>query len=972
MACSSLEDVEAILEVATEDELQALSEEQKEAIEQYLATLVSEPPEELLPDAEKLRDSFMKMQSQAEIENFILGLSEAEQEALVEILSEEDIRLVAEQCGLLLDEVVHTPAKNYTNVGPLMPPFEASHRKGTMSPLGADKSRGNGLELSKIAVPKGDGSYTITLEAYTTGIVTSSEVSVPTDIVLVLDESGSMSDSMYSYTKVYSLDHSETYYVRRGNSFVAVKWCTGGLFHSHDPGWYTGSHFLWHWGTRYEPMTSESDTTSDHVQFYTRSATSTQKMAALKAAASKFVQSVYDDATTNDVDHRIAVVGFSNVNATSIKIGLKNDIRTQKAAVDSAIDNLSTGGSTYIEEGMTKAKDAFDNAETPTEAGPRNRVVIIFTDGIPGSGTWNNTTINNSANPAISTSKTLKNSPYGATVYTIGLLDGADPELPISDESNNDARTNKFLHYLSSNFPNAGSMTNAGSGGGIGGGYYLSASDAESLEVIFEKIAQEIATPSIELKEGTVVDVISPYFSIPADASAISLYTAAYDGSNFGERKPANGVVASIDGDKISVSGFDFDENFVSETGRGTPLFYGKKLIIEFSTSPKAGFLGGNAVPTNGAGSGIYSGDKIVESFDIPTVNVPMPTVIDVTAADKNIYLTGTLSDAQLLAGATASAGTEVNKVDFILFTGATEFVLPGEEDAWKSEFVKLTTELIRKGEETDTTQYMSDSEYWIKVTLAPTEPIEGGVPDQNTTSARGKINVFKPELTFKDSDVWYGDNAPANPADYDQNNKVTELWKHDATVSTDVTTMLGTKPTLALTYTPEAGSIKNSKIATKQDIKVKLDVKIGDSDITTYTSFVHLACGPACGWTDPTVPGDPAFLLHVKTATLTITKVGGVAGEPYVFKILKDGDTYTEVTIVGNNSVTIHELPVGKYSIVEDVNWSWRYGGSGFESDILFTKDNAEGTITCTNSLQKTNWLNAFSKLVRNIFTTP
>ena len=138
MACSSLEDVEAILEVATEDELQALSEEQKEAIEQYLAALVSEPPEELLPDAEKLRDSFMKMQSQAEIENFILGLSEAEQEALVEILSEEDIRLVAEQCGLLLDEVVHTPAKNYTNVGPLMPPFEASHRKGTMSPQGAD------------------------------------------------------------------------------------------------------------------------------------------------------------------------------------------------------------------------------------------------------------------------------------------------------------------------------------------------------------------------------------------------------------------------------------------------------------------------------------------------------------------------------------------------------------------------------------------------------------------------------------------------------------------------------------------------------------------------------------------------------------------------------------------------------------------------------------------------------------------
>ena len=51
----------------------------------------------------------------------------------------------------------------------------------------AAEGDGNGLELSKTAVANADGSYTISMEAYTTGKVTTTTTVNPTDIVLVYD-----------------------------------------------------------------------------------------------------------------------------------------------------------------------------------------------------------------------------------------------------------------------------------------------------------------------------------------------------------------------------------------------------------------------------------------------------------------------------------------------------------------------------------------------------------------------------------------------------------------------------------------------------------------------------------------------------------------------------------------------------------------------------------------------------------------
>ena len=170
-------------------------------------------------------------------------------------------------------------------------------------------------------------------------------------------------------------------------------------------------------------------------------------------------------------------------------------------------------------------------------------------------------------------------------------------------------------------------------------------------------------------------------------------------------------------------------------------------------------------------------------------------------------------------------------------------------------------------------------------------------------------------------------------------------------------------KPTLDINYAPGAG-LQSNVVNTKLDIPVNVTVKIGGTDVNEYTTFLHTACDPACGFD----ANKEEFLLHVKTCTLTITKTGGAENEPYVFTVNKDGEKYTEASITGNGNVTIYELPVGTYTIAEDTGWSWRYNaGNGGSAEL--TANNPTGSITCANTKVNNFWLNGFSSVVQNIF---
>ena len=738
---------------------------------------------------------------------------------------------------------------------------------------------------------------------------------------------------------------------------------------------------------------SFGDGSSPDTQFYRRDYSSSAgdtRLNALKNAATTFANAVAAKAAGEDgdinapadnVNHRIAVVGFAsgqrynginyNYNNTEVFVG-SNQYRYGTAAqgqygnafqnmntstgvgnVSASITALAADGGTLTNLGLEMANGIF--AANPIQSGEtRNRVVVLFTDGVPGWSGFDSDT----ANAAISQASTAKNT-YGATVYSIGIFSGADASSAGNQNGNETQKANWFMQQVSSN-----------NGAFHYPSYYLSAGDADSLNSIFQQISNNITTggSSTTLGSETVIkDIISPYFTLPTGASAsdIRLDTYACTGKTgdtytwSSASSGSGGAKASISDDQVSVTGFDFSENWCgTETGTdGSVTYRGKKLVITFTVDPKPGFLGGNGVPTNG-NAGVYengSATTPVSTFEQPTVDVPIQDVT-VTAEDKNVYLLGGVNADDLKNGATVMVGD----IPLDLSRADQNYGL----DEWQTAFVDITVTVKDKDGNTISPDGLkdltADTTYTIEVTVAPKN--EGSVT-QKTGNAPGKINVFKPELTFKDSEGYYGADVP----ELSDNLTKTE-WKRGTTLDTAVT-MIGAKPELDFTYTPEAGKIDNNKINTKQDVPVAATVKIRTENVNGHTTFKHQDCTPACSWTEPTTAGDPAFLIHVKTCTLTINKTGGAGNESYVFDVYKDGTKYSEVTIWGNGTEELVELPVGTYTIQENTGWNWRYTPA-YGDGATLNATNPNGSITCTNTANdKIYWLNGFSQVVRNIF---
>lgn len=729
-----------------------------------------------------------------------------------------------------------------------------------------------------------------------------------------------------------------------------------------------------------------------------RTTTGEGSLNVLKSAAADFVNTVAAKAAGKDgdittaadnINHRIAVVGFGsgpdrgnstellsiggnnsgdvgvaygNITPQNLKDVLQSmDTQDGRAMVDAAIYALEANGTTRTDLGMEMAQKILN--ANPVPAGEtRNRVVIVFTDGAP---TNNNGFERDYADNAITTSGVIKAG--GTTVYSIGIFPGADAGTagvkPTKDywvidwdqnytEAQMSAACNWFMQNVSSN-----------SGTPRTPSYYLSVGDSASLSSIFQQISGQIQTGGSEttLGSNTVVkDIIAPAFSVPANTSDVKLYTSESNDStaNWKEREAFDGTVR-IENDTVTATGFSFKDNWCgNETNNGTTTFHnGKKLIIEFTVRLKDGFLGGNDVPTN-KGAGIYkdntTGTPVLE-FNKPTVNVPIQDVT-VTAAEKNVYLLGNVTADQLKSGATVTVGDNIT-LDLSKANDADE---PYGLEPWQTEYVNITVTVkdannnVISGPLSNLT---NDTTYTVEVTVSPktdgSTTTQGTPATAKTGTDTANINVFRPTLTFKDSNVYYGDNAPTN---YSGSLTATQ-WKHGDTLESSVT-MTGTAPDLGLTYTLEAG-----KINTKQDIAVDVAVKIGNTDVTADTTFIHTKCSGNSSCTDP---ANGKFWLHVKTCTLTVSKTGGTDNESYVFDVFKDGTKYSEVTVWGNSKETLVELPVGTYTIEE--NTGWRYSAS-YSGDATLSATTPEGTITCTNRQENDQWLNGFSAIVRNIF---
>ena len=867
-------------------------------------------------------------------------------------------------------EPVAMPIVSFTKVGPLL---AAPARRARMmraaaaqDDTGADQDD-TGIVLNKSAKIQEDGSYQITLEAYATGTSTMTASANPADIVLVLDVSGSMDKQMTQYKEVYesNLKKSNTYYIQRGKSYQPVEW------DDDQESWGYWSYWSWN---QFQPKTSADDTDTNHVQFYELASSSEKKIDSLKKAVNNFIDSVAEKSPTS----QIAIVKFAGdekngvgddtyrddyftYNYTQIVSNLVQ-ASNNSTALKRAVNKLSPAGATAADYGMNRAQTIINGAANDGN----KKVVIMFTDGEPNHSNGFDSGV---ANTAISASKTMKDA--GTTVYTIGVFSGANGTPVNSWKGVSD--TNKYMHLVSSNYKNATAMDNEKHGAPTypegGKSYYLSAGSAGELNSIFQQISQEVGGSTSNLDDKAVIrDIVTPYFDMPDKPSKVAVYTAKSMGNTNSWEDPeefkAGKVTLDATNNTVSVSGFSYRDNWCGTSSNG--FHNGKKLIIQFNVTAKDGFLGGNDVPTNVETSGIYDKeDKAVKYFkEVPTVNVPIKEV-KVTAEDKNVYLLGSVTTDQLKTGATVTVkcGDKCGKVKLDLSKANENYGLAD----WQNKYVDITVEMKDKDGNAISTNGLkdltADTTYTVSVAV---KPKYDGANSEGTPATEqsgintpdAKINVFKPELTFKDSEAYYGAEVP----DLKGNLTMTE-WKHNGTVDTEAT-MTGEKPKLTITCTPDADKVNGNKINTKQDVGVDVTVTLNNTNVTDKTTFQHTNCtGQTC-----TLPEGKEFLIHIKTCQLTISKEGGATDEPYVFNILKDGEKYSEVTIVGNNTATLYELPVGTYTIQEDTGWSWRFTPK-YSADAKLSAAQDKGTIICTNKQNKDKWINGFSTVMRNIF---
>ena len=288
------------------------------------------------------------------------------------------------------------------------------------------------------AIDDGKSDFLTTLSAMSSTSDTTSLVSKPLDIVMVLDASGSMDDSMGG-----------------GDSpkrIVALK--------------NAANHFI---DTIAEQNKNVKDASKQH------------QVAIVKFAGNKR-DKVGNDTYRSD-GHTY------NYSQTMLELTACKDGGAER--LKNTVNLIEPAGSTRADYGMDLAKGITSGREGA------QKVVVFFTDGSPTSFDGFEPEV---ARDAINTAKTIKSG--GATIYTIGIFDGAKPgDDPTSNRTSNE---NKFMHAVSDNYPKASSSVSYGFFGTTwsvdfgdpvaGASYYKSATNASELDQVFKDISSAITS----------------------------------------------------------------------------------------------------------------------------------------------------------------------------------------------------------------------------------------------------------------------------------------------------------------------------------------------------------------------------------------------------------------------------------------------------------------------------------------------
>ena len=331
----------------------------------------------------------------------------------------------------------------------------------------------------------------------------------------------------------------------------------------------------------------------------------TKRIDALKSAANNFVNHIAEQnqgISDSSKQHQVSIVKFSGDksaavgNDTYYRGGYKYNYSqvmkamspcTDAAAFRNTINSINPAGSTRADYGLQLADSQTSNREDA------KKIVIFFTDGSPTSSSGFESEV---ASSAVSAAKAMKDKK--ATVYTVGIFSGADPSADPSGASNE----NKFMHAVSSNYPEAAYTQNSGFWGGWdwnlgtrpdGSDFYKSASNADELKKVFDDISSEIvkgsgyptnATEGAEHTSGYITfdDALGAYMQVD------SFKAIALNGQTF--ENPTKTTAGNVDtytfdgtvamGDKSVSLG-----NVVITVTKSTDLAVGDKVQVKVTAA---------------------------------------------------------------------------------------------------------------------------------------------------------------------------------------------------------------------------------------------------------------------------------------------------------------------------------------------------------------------------------------------------
>lgn len=280
------------------------------------------------------------------------------------------------------------------------------------------------------AIDDGKSDFLTTLSAMSSTSDTTSLVSKPLDIVMVLDASGSMDDPMGGEDSPKRIDALKN----------------------------AANHFI-------DTIAEQNKNVKD---------ASKQHQVAIVKFAGEQADKVGNDTYYSDEGY------LYNYSQTMQKLTACSGGGVE--GLKGTINSIKPNGATRADNGMELAKGITSGREDA------QKVVVFFTDGKPTRRSDFSPTV---ANNAIAAAKAMKDE--GATVYTIGIFDGADPSAGPTSYKTSDE--NKFMHAMSSNYPKATSYTSGKLGDRVAGAtYYKSAANAAELDQVFADISSAITS----------------------------------------------------------------------------------------------------------------------------------------------------------------------------------------------------------------------------------------------------------------------------------------------------------------------------------------------------------------------------------------------------------------------------------------------------------------------------------------------